>query len=47
MCLQQYGYVQFEKPEDAKKAVDSVNGMTLGGNTVSVEHYTHRNQRRA
>jgi RNA recognition motif-containing protein len=44
--LQRYGYVQFEKQEDANKAVETVNGMMLGGSAVSVEHYMPRSQRR-
>lgn len=40
-----YGYVQFEKGEDAEKAVDQLNGETLKEQEIVVEKFVPKPQR--
>merc|ERR1719498_1317328 len=35
-----YGFVHFESEDSAKQAIERVNGMQIGENTVTVEKYT-------
>ncbi len=41
-----YGYVQFERDEDAQTAIDKVNGMLVGGKPVTVQRYVRRTERK-
>lgn len=40
-----YGYVHFEKEEDARKAIELVNGKDIRGNTVYAAYFIPRNER--
>jgi RNA recognition motif-containing protein len=31
-----FGFVEYEKPDDAQKAIDSLNGQEVGGRTLNV-----------
>ncbi len=41
-----YGYVQFEREEDAQTAISKVNGMILGDKPVTVQRYVRRTERK-
>jgi polyadenylate-binding protein len=45
-AVQCYGYVQFERDEDAQKAISKVDGMIVGSKPVSVQRYVRRTERR-
>jgi len=40
-----YGYVQFEKVEDAKKALESLQNHKLKENEISISHYVPKDKR--
>merc|ERR1719353_2772960 len=42
-----YGFVHFESEDSAKQAIERVNGMQIGENTVTVERYTKPSERDA
>merc|ERR1719473_121134 len=42
-----YGFVHFEAEDSAKQAIERVNGMQIGENTVTVERYTKPSERDA
>jgi RNA recognition motif-containing protein len=41
-----YGYVQFEREEDAQTAISKVNGMRVGSKPVTVQRYIRRTERK-
>ena len=40
-----YGYVQFKNPEDAKKALEDLNGEKLGEKELSIQEFVKKNKR--
>ena len=45
-AAQCYGYVQFEREEDAQTAISKVNGMHVGSKPVTVQRYIRRTERK-